>query len=310
MDKQTTNTILLIEPLDFGFNYESAHYNFLQQEPTLSNDEISALAREELTSMATYLKAKGVNVILVQDSQTQQTPSSVFAASWISFQEDSRVVAYPLACANRKAERRGDILGIIADNDFPIYDIVDISTPENEGKFLHGTEAVIFDRVNKVAYCAISAVSDASVFSGLSSKYGYFPISFSATLEHEGKQHPVSSTNLILSIADKYAIVCLDSISNPEERDFVRKVLVDGGKEIIEISQQQAKNFVGNAIQLESVNGKKMLLISERAYKTLDESQLKALKSFNEILTVSIPTIEQVGGASVGSLVAGVFLPK
>ncbi len=310
MDKQTANTVLLIEPLTFGFNHEAARYNFLQQEAGLSNQEISVLARNEFVSIATTLRAKGVNVILVQDTEHQQTPSSVFAASWISFHEDSRIVAYPLACENRKAERRGDILSIIVDNDFPVYDIVDISTSENEGKFLHGTEAVVFDRVNKVAYAAISTVSDASVFCELSAKYGYFPVSFSAALDHEGARRPVFSTNLVLSIADRYAIVCLDSVTSSEEREFVRKVLVDGGKEIVEITQEQALRFVGSATQLEKVNGEKLLFISEGACGSLSEAQIQTLRSFNEILTVDIPIIEQVGGASVGSVVASVFLPK
>ncbi len=310
MDKQIANTVLLIEPLNFGFNNESAQYNFLQQQAGISNQEISALARTELCCIAAALRAKGVNVILVQDDEFQKTPSSVFVASWISFHEDSRIVAYPIACENRKSERRGDILSIIVDNDFPVYDIVDISTYENEGKFLHGTESVVFDRVNKVAYTAISPVSDASVFSELSAKYGYFPISFSAALDHEGERRPVFSTNLVLSIADRYAIVCLESISNREERGFVRKVLVDGGKRIVEITQEQALKFVGSAIQLQKVNGEKLLLMSEGAYTALSGVQIETLRSFNEILTVDIPIMEQVGGASIGSVVASVFLPK
>ncbi|OJU53184.1 MAG: hypothetical protein BGN96_17450, partial [Bacteroidales bacterium 45-6] len=257
MDKQTANTVLLIEPLNFGFNEEAARYNFLQQPPTSSAEEAATLARNELLFVARALRTKGVQVILVQDSDFQKTPSSVFAASWISFHEDSRIVAYPLACQNRKPERRGDILNIVVDNDFPIYDIVDISTSENEGKFLHGTESVVFDRVNKVAYSAVSPVSDMAVFSQLSSKYGYFPISFSAAFDDEGEKRPVFSTNLILSVAEQYAIVCLESICNEDERDFLRKVLTDGGKEIVEISQEQAKRFVGSAVQLENVHGKK-----------------------------------------------------
>lgn len=310
MDKQTANTVLLIEPLSFGFNNEAARYNFLQQQAGLPSQEISALAREELISVATKLRANGMDVLLVQDADFQETPSSVFVASWISFHEDSRIVAYPLACQSRKAERRGDILNIIVDNGFPVYDIVDISVSENEGRFLHGTEGVVFDRVNKVAYAAISSVTNASVFSELSSRYGYFPISFSAALDYQGATRPVFSTNLVLSIADKYAIVCLESIGNVEEREFVRKVLVDGGKEIVEITQPQACRFAGSAVQLENVDGKKFLLISKRGFEALTKSQIEIIQTFNEILIVDIPVIEQVGGASVGSIAGCVFLPK
>lgn len=306
MNKQTPNAVLLIEPLKFGFNEETARYNFLQQRPNIPSDDLSSLARKELLSLATMLRAKDIDVILVQDDESQQTPSSVFLSDWISFHEDSRIVAYPIAAQNRKAERRGEILNVIVDNGFPIYDIVDISPSENDGKYLHGTGSVVFDRINKVAYAAISQQTDEETVEGLAEKFGYFPVTFRAEI----KGLPVFSTSLVLSIAENYAIVCLEAIVNADERDFVEKVLLDGGKELVNITPEQVTSFAGSVVQLESKKGKKYLLISDQAYKSLDENQIKILKSYNDMLIVNISLMEQVGGAGISSIVAGIFLPK
>lgn len=309
MNKQTPNAVLMIEPLHFGFNEESALYNPLQKRPKLEAGEIAELARKELASAVSVLKTKGVNVILVLDDEFQQTPSSVFPSGWISFHEDSRIVAYPLAAKSRKEERRGNILNIIIDNDFPIYDIIDISASENEGKFLHGTESMVFDRINKVVYASLSETTDEKVFTNLADKFGYFPVSFSASIEIDGKQGSVQ-TNQVLSIADQYAIVCLEAVNSEEEKEFLKKVLIDGGKQLIEITKAQLQAFVASSLQVESANGKKFLVISRNAYSSLTDEQVKTLKTFNELLIIEIPTIEEVGGASVSSVLSGIFLPK
>ncbi len=299
----------MVEPLQFGYNPEMSSYNPLQQPSQLPAEEVSELARKELLSVVSTLKAKGIKVILVQDDEFQQTPSSVFPASWISFHENSHVVAYPLASENRKPERRGNILNVVVDNDFPIYDIVDISVSENEGKFLHGTESVVLDRVNKVAYGAISPLMDEAQLKSLASKFGYFPLAFPAAIDFEDRKLPIL-TNQMLTIADRYAIICLEAIVDIDERNLVKNILIEGEKEIVEITCEQVKQFAGSGIQLESVNGKKILVLSSSAYDSLTEEQLKTIKPFNEIVTVDIPVIEQVGGASVSSIVSGVFLPK
>jgi hypothetical protein len=309
MNKQTANTVLLVEPLCFGFNEESAGYYMLQPSG-LSGEEISIKARQELLAVASTLKEKGVNVILVKDDQLQKTPSSVFVADWVTFHEDSRLVAYPLAAQNRKAERRGEILNVIVDNGFPIYDIVDVSASENEGRFLHGAASLVFDRANKVAYAALSGAADKDVVADVCARLDYQLVAFSASRTVGGVRLPICFTSHVLSLADKYVLVCLNSIDDQEEKALLCQSFEKTGKTVIEITQEQVASYAGSVLQLESVSGKHFLLTSSAAYNSFTDHQKKRLESFNDILTVDISTIEKVGGSSIRSIVSEIFLPK
>lgn len=298
----------MIEPLQFGFNEEAANYNFLQKPLESLTDQTAEMARTELLSLVSVLKKQGINVLLARDEALQQTPSSVYPASWISLHEDSRVVAYPLACTNRKAERRGDLLNFIVENDFPIYDITDISASENEGRFLHGADSVVLDRINQTAYAALSPIADKAVFLDFCEKTGYRPFTFSAKAKIEDAEFTLP-TSMILCIANNYAMVCIEAITTLEERNALEKQLAETGKTIVEISIEQALKFAGNGLQLSKPDGKTFLLLSESAFNSLNHNQKEALSSFNEIVTVQIDTIEQVGGAGIRSMIAEIFLP-
>lgn len=310
MAKQQTYTALIIEPRAFGFNEEASSYNHFQQQNESLKTELAEEAHQEVTELAALLRERGIRVIQVQDDESQNTPSSVFPSSWISFHEDSRITAFPLKASNRKAERRGNILSVIVDNGYPIYDILDISAHENDGKYLHGMESVVIDRHTNTAYCALSSVSDQDVFHEFCSHFGYLPVSFHGVYPSGETNQKVELTNQLLLIAQQYAIVCLDAITDIHEKETVKNSLLAGGKKLIEISTDQMLNFAASGVQMRSEKGVSLLFISETGFNSLSDEQKTALQSYNEVVNVHIPTIERIGGASVSSVIAPVFLPQ
>ncbi len=301
MSKKSASAVLLVEPLVFGYNKEEAAFRPLAVVPAESED-ISKHARNELLTLHKTLLHKGVKSILVQDDEFQHTPSSVFASSWISFQPDSRIVAFPIAAQNRKPERRGNILNIVVDNGFPIYDIVDISTWENEGKFLYGTESLVLHHASRTAFCAVSQMADREVLADFCAKTGYKPVAFSVV---EGNV----PTNQLLMLADGYAVVCWEMIAG-QDREALKNTLLQMVETLVEVTTEQAQRFATSAVQLQTDKGDAFLLISDGAWQSLSEEQRILLAARNEVVTADISTIERVGGASISAVVAPIYLPQ
>jgi hypothetical protein len=211
---------------------------------------------------------------------------------------------------NRRQERRPEILQKLCDDGFYIHDIVDYTISENEGIFLEGTGSMVLDRQNRVAYAALSPRTCESLFRRFCEDFDYHPIIFTAFQTVQGKRAPVYHTNVMMSVADRYAILCAQSIDSPAERKMVEQSLQTAGKEIIEISEQQMQSFAGNMLQVANRAGDKFMIMSKQAYYSLYSVQIAAIESYSGIITAAVPTIEQQGGGSVRCMLAEIFLPR
>lgn len=214
---------------------------------------------------------------------------------------------YPMFAENRRKERRRDIIQLIEDQGTILNNVDDFTFWEEQNLFLEGTGSMVLDRVNKIAYAALSERTDKSVFLQFCSVFDYKPLYFSANMTVGEKRLPIYHTNIMMTVADKYALICTDSIDNTQELEMVFESLSKSGKEIIPISRHQMHCFAGNMLQVENTDGKLYLIMSTTAYDSLSELQIEILKSYNELIAVSIPTIEQVGGGSVRCMMAEVF---
>jgi len=304
--KQTTNTILMIEPVSFGFNNQTAVNNYFQQKDSLSDFEVQRRALAEFNSMVEKLRSKGIRVIVVQDMPEPHTPDSIFPNNWISFHQDGRVVLYPMYAENRRAERRNDILTLLAGK-VAISDIVDFAASEKQNRFLEGTGSMIFDHSNKIAYAAISERTDKELFLHFCHDFDFKPVYFFANQTFTGKRLPIYHTNVMMCIGDQYAVFCPAAIDNVEERNAVINSFVTSKKEIIEISEEQMHRFACNMLQVENENGVRFLVMSEAAFESLTAKQIERLTSYNEIISIAIPTIEKYGGGSVRCMMAEIF---
>jgi hypothetical protein len=305
--KQTTNTILMIEPVSFGFNDQTAVNNYFQQKDGSSDSDIQSRALAEFNLMVEMLRTKGLIIIVVQDTSEPHTPDSIFPNNWISFHQDGRVALYPMYAENRRAERRNDILQLFVDKGFEILEIADYTVFEKQNRFLEGTGSMIFDHMNKIAYAALSERTDKKLFLQFCNDFDFKPVYFLANQTADGKRRPIYHTNVMMCVGDQYSVVCPDAIDNVDERHKVMNSLVESGKEIIEISEEQMHHFAGNMLQVENKGGTRFLVMSQSAFDTLTARQMERLNTYNEIIAVAIPTIERYGGGSVRCMMAEVF---
>lgn len=305
---QTTDTVLMIEPIAFGFNEETAKNNYFQVEQKGFDIQFRALT--EFKAFVEKLRNKGINVITIKDTLDPHTPDSIFPNNWVSFHNDGKVVLYPMFASNRRVERRDDIIETIKDQGFDVAEIDDWSLAEIQGHFLEGTGSMIFDHDNKIAYGSVSLRLDENLFRKFCEKYGFTPVVFHSFQTVGSERLPIYHTNVMMCVADKFVVICLDCIDNELERGKVIEAIKNSGKEIIEISEEQMQQFAGNMLQVQNKDGKKFLVMSETAYKSLNENQVSAIEKYCEIIYSDLNTIEVNGGGSARCMLAEVFLPK
>lgn len=309
-NKQITNTVLMIEPVSFGYNYQTAKNNFFQQNDSVSVESIQEKAKEEFRNMVEKLRKFGINVLVVKDMEQPHTPDSIFPNNWISFHSDGKVVLYPMYAENRRVERREDILDSIEKEGFIINEIIDYSRAEEEDIFLEGTGSMVLDRTNEIAYAAISERTNEELFIEFCEDLEFSPVVFHSTQEKNGKRYPVYHTNVMMSVAEDFAIICKESIQDVKERKLVIDFLQTTKKEVIIISEEQMNHFLGNTLQLENDKKERFLVMSNTAYQSLNAGQINAINKYSQILVFDIPTIEKYGGGGVRCMLAEIFLPK
>lgn len=302
---QATNNIMLVRPAKFSFNTQTANSNAFQTKVEDSPEQLNKKASEEFETFASILKSKGINVLIIDDTEFPVKPDAIFPNNWVSFHVDGTVVLYPMNAANRQAERRPDILEKLKEQ-FSINKILDFSYYEKENKFLEGTGSIIFDHDNKIAYACISPRTDKDIFLEVCHQLKYKAICFSS---HDEKGMEIYHTNVMMCIAKKYAVICLDSIINKNEREFVTQSLLKTGHKIIDISFSQLKNFAGNMLELKTKDDESILVMSESAYNSLTPVQTDEIKKYSEIVSLNVNTIEKTGGGSARCMIAEIFLP-
>ncbi|MGD1319071.1 citrulline utilization hydrolase CtlX [Chryseobacterium sp. 2R14A] len=305
---QTTDTVLMIEPIAFGYNAETAENNYFQVEQKGADIQSKALA--EFKIFVEKLKSKGINVISIKDTIDPHTPDSIFPNNWVSFHKDGKVVLYPMFASNRRVERREDIIESIRNQGFEVSEIDDWSLPEIQGHFLEGTGSMIFDHDNKIAYGSVSLRLDENLFREFCSKYGFTPVVFHSFQTVGEERLPIYHTNVMMCVADKFVVICLDCIDDETERNNVIETIKNSGKEIIEISEAQMQQFAGNMLQVQNQKGEKFLVMSQTAYQSLNAEQISNIEKYCEIIYSDLNTIEVNGGGSARCMLAEVFLPK
>lgn len=305
---QTANTVLMVEPVAFGYNSQTAENNYFQVEQKDVNIQSNAL--QEFKSFAEKLRSKGINVITVKDTLVPHSPDSIFPNNWVSFHSDGKVVLYPMFAPNRRVERRMDILETLKNEGFSIEEIDDLSHFENNDKFLEGTGSMIFDHDHKIAYGSVSLRLDEELFRQFCAKFGFTPVVFHSYQNAGDERLPIYHTNVMMCVADQFVVICLECIDDELEREKVQEVIKSTEKEIIEISEDQMQQFAGNMLQVQNNEGKKFLVMSQSAYKSLTPEQISAIEKYCEIIYSDLTTIETNGGGSARCMLAEVFLAK
>ncbi len=307
MAKQTTSSILMIEPVSFQYNEETAVNNYFQQEPGISSTFIQENALKEFQQMVDRIREAGITVVVVRDTIDHSTPDSIFPNNWVSFHEGGTSVLYPMYAENRRKERRSDLLTILEANGFHYTNTIDFSTYEHQQMYLESTGSIVFDRRNNIAYAALSERTHPDLLKLFCKEMGFREVTFTAFQQVGDKRLAIYHTNVMMCLAEQYAVICLASIDDKKEREKIVAELTATNKTIIDISEEQMHSFAGNMLQLRGSNNELKLVLSETAYMSLSDEQRKKLQGYNELIICPVPTIEKYGGGGVRCMIAELF---
>ncbi|WP_131106253.1 citrulline utilization hydrolase CtlX [Ornithinimicrobium sufpigmenti] len=310
MSAQAPTSVILIRALRFAPNPETAADNAFQADiPTgQSFDDTAAAALAEMDALAEALRRAGVTVHVFED-EDHTRPDSVFPNNWLSTHAGGYVGVYPMYASNRRHERRADVLEMLKST-YRVQTIMDYSGLEPDGVFLEGTGAMVLDHVSRVAYAARSHRMDSHVLERFCTDFGYEPMAFDAV---DSAGVPVYHTNVMACVGTDVALFALGMIRDEQRREEVRARLSVNGRRVVELTEEQVREFAGNAVELcgRTPEGRRryVMAMSERARRSLREEQVAAIEESCEILAVDIPTIELAGG-SVRCMIAGIHLDR
>jgi hypothetical protein len=303
---QTTRHLLMVRPSHFGPNFQTAASNQFQQITAHSAAELSLRAMREFDVVVAALGRAGVQTFVVADIPDNGTPDAVFPNNWFSTHDDGTVVLYPMATANRRAERRADILDLLAaEGGFRVNRTIDLSWLENSGRYLEGTGSLVLDRPHRTAFATRSARTHQEALGEFARLTGYRVVAFSASIDTRRVYH----TNVLMSLGQRFAVLCSDAITDPTERRTVCAELAATNRSLVVISGGQVRQFAANCLELDSPGGP-VLVLSETALQSLRPEQRRTLERYTALLPVDVATIEHVGGGSVRCMLAEIYLPR
>jgi hypothetical protein len=299
---QTTSKVLMIRPLHFIYNAETAVNNSFQVKG--DQDNLTEKAVAEFDFFVRSLQQEGIDVTVIEDSPSPHTPDAIFPNNWISFHESGVYCLYPMFAPNRRKERKTEVLDIIKKK-FNYHELIDLTEYESRSQFLEGTGSMVLDRDKRLAYACLSPRTDISVLEEFCKKMNYKPIVFHAT---DDKGHAIYHTNVMMCVADRFVVICLDSITNPEEKKYITETIMASDKQIIDITSVQMNQFAGNMLQLENKNHEKIMVMSSAAWNSLSLKQKQLLTQKNRIVHSSLQNIESNGGGSARCMIAEIHM--
>jgi hypothetical protein len=297
---QTTDTLLLIRPLRFGYNAETAGTNVFQQSTAKAANEIQEKALKEFDAFVKLLRRKKIYVIVLEDDGSRDTPDSVFPNNWISF-HDGKMVLYPLLAESRRRERRSDWVELLKQCSGS-KEIVDLTAEEQNGRILEGTGSMVLDRANSIAYANISSRTNEVLFRRWCGMVEFDPVIFHASTIGGNE---IYHTNVLMAVGEGTAVICSDVIRNETERKYVVEKLLMYHR-VIEITEEQMHHFCGNLLLVKNREGKNFWVMSAQAFHHFSHRQKVLLQTDGEFLFSDLETIESIGGGSARCMMAEV----
>ena len=301
-EPQSAAAVLMVRPANFGFNPQTADTNRFQRARGIEAAQRAAL--REFDGLADALRRAGVQVIVACDTPEPVKPDALFPNNWVSFHRDGTVVLYPMLAANRRPERRTDIIEtVIREGGFRVTRTVDLRHREADGKFLEGTGSLVLDRGARVAYAGLSPRTDLDVLGEFAQQLDYELVTFEAHAD----RRPIYHTNVLMAIGAHFAVVCGEAIVDAQ-RAAVFSRLRAGGRDVVDIAPGQMRGFAGNLLELSGEQGT-VIAMSNVAWRALDAGQRRVIESHGGVVAVDIPTIETLGGGGVRCMLAEIHLP-
>ncbi len=307
-ERQAASAVLMVRPVRFQSNPETAESNRFQGKSGASAEEQQAAALEEFEVLATALEGCGIKVLRFEDTAEPHTPDAIFPNNWVSFHGDGTVVLYPMEARSRRGERRQDIIeSLVTDYGYVVKNVVDLSHHEQAGHFLEGTGSMVLDRVNRIAYACLSTRTHLDPLGAFAQRMDYDIVAFDAT---DKAGTAIYHTNVLMNIGAEIAVVCDEAISKSDQRTAVLDQLAQTGHKVVTISYEQLESFVGNMLELKSESHGRIVAMSDTAHQSLNNSQRDIIENNARIVSASIDNIERSAGGSVRCMLAELHLPS
>ncbi len=305
---QVAPAVFMVRPAAFGGNPETASSNAFQSASALATTDVARRATTEFDNVVSALMRAGVEVHLGCDLPEPRRPDACFPNNWVSFHDDGTVLLYPMLAQSRRAERRIELLHELVDHGrYRVSRVVDLTGWEERGAYLEGTGSLVLDRRHRVAYACVSARTCSGPLSDFAQLLGYTPFLFEA---RDARGEAIYHTNVMMSIASGFAVVCIDSLPSSTQREMLRERLGVTGHEVLALDLPQIHEFAGNMLALRTVAGGMVVVMSARAKASMTPAQVRFLEQRAGVVCCDIPTIEHLGGGSVRCLLAEIFLPR
>ncbi len=306
-ESQLTSSVLMIRPVRFESNPDTAASNRFQGKSQLSAQEQQDAALREFDGLSAMLREAGINVVVVDDTSDPHTPDSIFPNNWVSFHADGNVVLYPMEAENRRVERRLDIIEKLSSEfGFQVGEVIDLTPHEADGRFLEGTGSMVLDRINRVTYACQSSRTQLEPLGEFAQRMDYGVVTFDA-VDRDGVA--IYHTNVMMNIGEEIAVICDEAIAREDQRKAVMQSLHDSGREVLSLTFDQMEAFAGNMLELRTSSGERLVAMSQQALESLTDLQLDRLRNNGGILAAAIDTIEASAGGSVRCMLAEIHLP-
>ena len=306
---QSTSHILMVRPATFRKNEETAENNHYQKDADV--EDVHQQALDEFDGMVNDLRDRGVDILVVEDDPSTDTPDALFPNNWVSFHADGRIGLYPMYAPNRRLERREDILhDLVHTHGFELEEIVDFTEFEGHEAYLEGTGSMVLDRIHGKAYAALSPRTDRNAFEQWCEAMDLEGVVFEALQTVDDNRLPIYHTNVMMAIGTGWAAVCLDCVDHADDRSLLSASLEADGLTVIPLSEDQINRFAGNMLEVQSRSGEKLIVMSQNAFDALTPDQRETLSSFGTLVYNDLNTIETCGGGSARCMMAEIHLPR
>ena len=309
MHKQVTSQLLMVRPANFSSNTETLETNKFQSGLNIndSQESIQSLAIEEFDNMVNLLRDHQITIFDLDDIKELNNTDALFPNNWVTFHQDNTAVIYPMMAKSRRKEKRNDILKYLEEfESFRIEKVVDLSYLEKDGFFLEGTGSMVLDRINKIVFACESSRTSINALEVFCKKLNYSSVVFEAVND----DLPIYHTNVMMSLGQETAFICSESIKDQKDIKHIHKLFGTSERKIIELSIAQMIQFAGNVLEVENTKGQTHLIMSEKAYQSLEAPQIQLISQSSKIISIPLDTIEKYGGGSARCMIAEIFLQK
>jgi hypothetical protein len=305
--RQCARAVLMVRPAAFYANPETLASNAFQNVIAAAAAATLAAARAEFDGAVAALGAAGVEVAVADADPQADTPDAVFPNNWFSTHADGRVVLYPMAAANRRRERRPELIArLAARHGWRITRTTDLTALESRGLIVEGTGSLVLDRAARLAYAALSPRTHREAVDIVCRELGYEPLAFQAR-DAQGRE--IYHTNVLMSVGPSLAVLASGLVAPGADLRRVFEALERTGKTLLDITPGQVAEFAGNVLFLDAGAHGPVVAVSRRAWQSLTRPQRQLLEQHARPALCAVETIEHVGGGGIRCMLAEIFLP-